>query len=221
MLHLVESALGKQRSGYPDKQNPVLISISSEADWANHYFFPLGQTVGLLLTWKQTDLQRVYMHDRRPDHAKDNRVLKEEHLDTTTVGNFAPFLTHYLKASPEELETNFELLGCEAAAEVCEPVGLTTLKGQPAIGSAFVPANYPLYFIRTDENVMCGHNDIFNDKVQAFLLAVVNDVIERAWSPNNGGNGATILSKPAELAESADRFFKQMIANREPRGCME
>lgn len=56
-LNLVEAAIAQS---YPPMQAPLMVSISSDADRATHYAFPAGQTVGLLLTWSQVDLERDY-----------------------------------------------------------------------------------------------------------------------------------------------------------------
>src|SRR5690606_15060941 len=133
-LPFVEAALQRP---YARDQFPLFISISSDADSATHYAFPLGQTIGLA-TWRQADLQRSHYHDRRaPEQALP---LRERHLDATTVGNFAPFLTHRLRADGEGESLRFSLDSCDAAAEQCRPMGWTTLSGQPTIGP--LPAHY-------------------------------------------------------------------------------
>lgn len=166
---LVESTL---QNSYADNQQPLLISLSSDADWATHYAFPLGQTLGLLATWRQTDLTRESYYDReRPSQAA---ILKEEHLDTTTVGNFAPYLTHHLTASKQDGKWKVNFDTCNENPSVCEPLGLTSLSGQPTFR---IPQNYPLYFIRTDSSIMNGHGDIFNTQVRNFLYTVIDDVI--------------------------------------------
>lgn len=138
-LPFVEAALQRP---YARDQLPLFISISSDADAATHYAFPAGQTIGLA-TWRQTDLQRSYYHDRRTP--EQPLPLRERHLDATTAGNFAPFLTHRLRASGQDGAVNFELTRCDAAPEQCTPKGWTTLSGQPTIGP--LPADYPLYFV--------------------------------------------------------------------------
>ena len=39
---------------------PLLYVISSHGDSATHFAFPLGQWVGVNLTWSQVDLDRTY-----------------------------------------------------------------------------------------------------------------------------------------------------------------
>lgn len=203
-LPFVEAAL--QRS-YARDQLPLFISISSDADAATHYAFPAGQTIGLA-TWRQTDLQRSYYHDRRTPEKP--LPLRERHLDATTAGNFAPFLTHRLHASGQGGAVNFELTRCDAAPEQCTPKGWTTLSGQPTIGP--LPADYPLYFVKTDKSVMADHNDIFNQQVRSFVFTVIDDVVRRSLRETKPADAPKALAVPVEPPLIADpgRFTARM-----------
>lgn len=172
-LPLIESAIN---ANYIDKQNPLFISISTDADSATHYTFPLGQTLGLLFTWHQANLERDYYHDRKSTEVP---VLKEEHLDTTTVGNFAPYLTHYLSSKKEvgQSKPGLNLESCDEKPELCKPKGITSLSGYPTISP--LPQDYPFYFIKTDDTIMTGHNDIFNDTMRAFIITLIDDIVRK------------------------------------------
>lgn len=204
-LHFVEAAL---QENFPTDQHPLFVSISTDADSATHYLFPMGQTVSLLLTWKQTDLMRSYYYDRLA--GKDQPLaLKEEHLDTTTIGNFAPFLTHRLSLEPDTDTYAFKT--CDQVPEQCIPKGFTSLSGQPSIKNQ--PENYPLYFIKTGENIMSGHNDIFNPRIHAFILAIVDDVIRRNQESKTLGTGtrrASILTQPDKLQSISSKFYQTL-----------
>ncbi len=197
-LSLIETAI---HNSYPDGQNPLFISLSSDADWATHYTFPAGQTLGLLLTWHQHDLQRERYYDR-----SDNEplVLKEEHLDATTVGNFAPYLTHRLTAEPSGDKPRLSLTTCEQEPDRCIPKGWTTLSGHPTFGP--LPENYPLHFIRTDKSVMKGHNDIFNPVVRAFILGIIDDIVVRSME-KPGLTTPPILFQPDKLNSRFQEFY--------------
>lgn len=203
-LPFVEAALQRP---YARDQLPLFISISSDADAATHYAFPAGQTIGLA-TWRQTDLQRSYYHDRRTP--EQPLPLRERHLDATTAGNFAPFLTHRLRASGQDGAVNFELTRCDAAPEQCTPKGWTTLSGQPTIGP--LPADYPLYFVKTDKSVMADHNDIFNQQVRSFVFTVIDDVVRRSLRETKPAGAPKALAVPVEPPLIADpgRFTSRM-----------
>lgn len=172
-LPLVEAAINTNDI---NNQSPLFISISSDADLATHYAFPLGQSLSLLFSWKQSDLKRDYYHDRLTN---EDLILKEEHLDTTTVGNFAPYLTHYLSSSKVKGSTVPTLLfdSCVDKVEKCVPKGFTMLSGHPTISP--LPTSYPFYFIKTDSSIMDGHNDIFNPTIRSFVTTLVADIVSR------------------------------------------
>ncbi|MEM7217424.1 MAG: hypothetical protein AAF515_03600 [Pseudomonadota bacterium] len=199
-LHLVEAALEED---YRPEQHPLFVSISSDADRATHWVFPAGQTVGLLLTWRQSDLTRSYLVDRTQPGVP--QVLKEEHLDATTVGNFAPFLTHRMTFNDTDSEPTIELAACETVPQACEPHGWTTLGGQPTIDPK--PANFPLFFIKTDASVMNGHNDIFNPKMQAFLQILIDDVVARGGAAKPA---PSILRQPEQAGRRATQTYRSL-----------
>ena len=203
-LPLIESAIN---ASYSDDQSPLFISISSDADSATHYAFPLGQTVNLLFSWKQTDLYRDFYHDRLDD---TDSMLKEEHLDTTTVGNFAPYLTHQLSATTLEDEVpTITLTSCVENAEGCVPKGLTTLSGQPTFSP--LPNNYPFYFIKTNDSVMKDHNDIFNHTMRTFMITLIDDIIRQNVVDNNQltseTNAQYIINNPTKLNAVFQQFY--------------
>ncbi len=199
ILPLIESAVD---ASYSEDQSPLFISISSDADSANHYAFPLGQSVNLLLSWKQADLNRNFYHDRLDE---TDLVLKEEHLDTTTVGNFAPYLTHYLSSTViEGAAPKINLTKCEENAEECVPKGLTTLSGHPTIGP--LPDNYPFYFIKTDDSIMKDHNDIFNDTIRTFMITLIDDIIRQNISSSEE-DVKYIINNPIKLNTVFQQFY--------------
>ena len=204
ILPLIESAVD---TSYSEDQSPLFISISSDADSANHYAFPLGQSVNLLLSWKQADLNRDFYHDRLDN---TDLTLKEEHLDTTTVGNFAPYLTHHLSSTViEGAIPKINLTRCEKNAEECVPKGLTTLSGHPTIGP--LPDNYPFYFIKTDDSLMKDHNDIFNDTMRVFMITLIDDIIRQNVIDNNQlkpeANEQYIINNPTKLNTVFQQFY--------------
>ena len=202
-LSFVEAAI---QADYRPEQYPLFVSLSTDADLATHYAFPGGQTLGLLLTWQQEDLKRSYYYDRlEPDQEK---ALREEHLDTTTVGNFAPFLTHRLTARSDGDGTVFEVKTCDSDPQGCVPRGLTTLGGQPAIRN--LPKHYPLYFYKTDATVMEGHNDIFNQRVRAFVVTIIDDVVRRALVGVDAKAVERPLVAPPTLLEDSKAFEQRM-----------
>lgn len=206
-LSMVEAAVENK---IPAPRNPLFYSISTDADGATHYLFPIGQTVGLLFTWHQEDLQRSYYHDRVTN---EPLPLREEHLDATTTGNFAPYLTYRLTMDFTGGLPDPVLQACEEVPDACLPKGLTRLKGHPAIGP--LPSNYPLQFIKTDETVMGGHNDIFNPKILTLIYTLIDDVVRYTISDkpdykDDGIAAGNILSKPNDFKRRFRQFYPKI-----------
>ncbi|MCG7881709.1 MAG: hypothetical protein JAY75_20655 [Candidatus Thiodiazotropha taylori] len=207
-LSMVEAAVDNQNTSL---RNPLFYSISSDADSATHYLFPIGQTIGLLFTWRQKDLQRSYYYDRLTD---EKLVLREEHLDAATTGNFAPYLTHRLTMNRSGDTPYPSLLPCDEVPDDCAPKGLTTLDGHPTIGP--LPADYPLQFIKTDTTVMAGHNDIFNPRILTFIYTLIDDVVRYAVIDDpdykyDGIASGNILSRPEDLKQRFGRFYDKIL----------
>lgn len=208
-LPFVEAAI---QAPYQPEQRPIFVSLSSDADWPTHYTFPIGQTLGLL-TWKQTDLKRRYLRDR--GKSTQELTLREKHLDTTTIGNFAPFLTHRLTKREDNGESYFNFQTCKNDPEGCKPKGLTTLSGQPFIEK--LPQNYPLYFIKTDATVMSGHNDIFNPAVRAFLVTVIDDVVRGKFvEALDYPPVPSILTRPDDLVQQIQKRYAEISPDSPP-----
>jgi hypothetical protein len=112
ILHFVESARSKD---YPPDQSPLFVSLSIDDDSKTNRAFPACQTFGMVATWKQTDQARGFYRDRETPDAE--MVLREEHLDSTTVGNFAPYLTHRLTADEHDGRVVFDYHRCDRARE--------------------------------------------------------------------------------------------------------
>ncbi len=203
VLNLVEVAISRK---YKPNQNPLFISISSDSDWATHGAFPIGQTLGLFFTWRQNDLERQYYKDRK---SGKELMLKEEHLDSTTMGNFAPFLTHRLTADISNSEPSISLYACDTNPDACKPKGLTMLSGYPSIGP--LPENYPLFFIKTDKKIMSGHNDIFNPVIQSTMLSIIDDIVRRSLRSAEIEDQASrsVLHSPERLNRRFQSFYQK------------
>jgi len=212
VLPFVEAALKEK---YYPNQHPLFISISSDSDIANHYAFPLGQTIGLMLTWRQTDLVREYYYDRL--NPQGSIALAEEHLDTTTVGNFAPFLTHRISAIENDKATEFQVRNCDEIPKECRPRGLTSLDGLPTIRN--IPQDFPLYFFKTDASVIENHNDIFNPEVRAFVITIIDDVIRRNLTQLDGRVQSSVLAHPDKFARRLNEMMQKIKGLKIPLDC--
>lgn len=162
---------------FEENQERFMHIISSEADKATTGVFEAAQWIGLGISWEQAIFKRQI---GKLGQTKREITFDEMDLDVTTVGNYEPFLTGYLFANGPEAD-----LG-DPALDSCisEPRGANwqyvSFKREDCFASYIgnqdhVPVgdHEPLSFIKTDENFIDGHNDIFNQNVAAYLATIL------------------------------------------------
>lgn len=184
-LTLVDTAVTRQ---YNPVQAPVLTVISSDRDRATHRAFPTGQSLGTVLFWNQTDIERRWYRHRITGR---QIPIREENLDLITVGNFAPFLTHRLnrvanpRRSPQQC-SRFVVRGCSSNPSLCRASGWAKTSVHKHIHP--LPDHYPFRFIKTDKSVIADHGDIFGPIVVRLLTVLITDqVAGRRWPVQQHG----------------------------------
>jgi hypothetical protein len=125
---------------FSETQLPLLVSISTNNDWATKGAFPAGQWLG-------------------------SRRSKRE---LTTIGNYAPFFTHYLKqANDQEQQNNAALTEDFYAAGLA----MTRLTGQDTSG--VIHAHNPFIVAQTNSAVIDGHNGIWAETFTNWLVEFI------------------------------------------------
>ena len=152
------------RSGekFPPTQKPVLVSISSEADWATSYAFPVGQW----LDWANTKRER------------------------TTLGNYRPYRSHTLEISdgtdcgtPDILSENFYKVGLclkRVRREVTEPLRSDE---RNRIRKSKHP--YNPFIVATTSSVILGHNDVWNESFRGWMFELISALEDRPQPSNS------------------------------------
>lgn len=185
-LLLKENSLKVGSSGV--RAQPLLYVISSKGDEATHFTFPVGQWLGVNLTWSQVDLKRVYNGQ--------TFLIREEQMDTTAIGNYPLFHTALIK-DPDRLTIQGQptALASSTIAEKltvfpktlestkfgewelvshCTPDGTN---GDPELPQMPCYSNEPVNFIYTADSFIADHNDIFNPALIAFMSTAVSKAI--------------------------------------------
>lgn len=185
-LLLKENSLKVGASGA--RAQSLLYVISSQGDEATHYAFPLGQWLGVNLSWSQVDLKRTYNGQ--------TFTLREKDMDTTAIGNYSLYHTTKVKdpdrmvamtqaaADDSSTVTNKAMAGPKVLEETkfgdwelvsyCTPDGSG---GDPELPRMPCYSNEPVSFIYTADSFIDNHNDIFNPAVIAFMSTAVSKAI--------------------------------------------
>ncbi|MCK5812936.1 MAG: hypothetical protein KAH03_01705 [Cocleimonas sp.] len=140
---------------YSRKQPKLLHILSSEADFANKYAFPVGQYFGVSLLYKEETLERK-VYPNNPDKEgkegqKKSILIKEGLLDRKTIGNYSKFITGRSIAG--------KYIPCEGGDNCGEILPVSPFE--------------PISLIKTDKEFINDHNDISNAKVLAYITAAV------------------------------------------------
>ncbi|WP_319404513.1 hypothetical protein [uncultured Desulfosarcina sp.] len=180
ILQLKESSMAL---GGADPYQPNLLHVlSSKGDSATHTVFPIGQALGVGLTWNQHNLQRKYK--------SKNYLLSEYDLDTTTVGNYIPFHTAALldlegirEPESQKLFKKFKVVLDRKAMPTLGQWIIHSYCSNPQVSEAGQTEYFPcedneaVSFIYTTESFIKDHNDVFNDNVMAYFSTLVSEAI--------------------------------------------
>lgn len=157
------------RKCYPPDQVRLMHVITSDADSATGWIFPIGQWFGML-RWQEAQLDR-----------SDHFAVHEAAIDRTAIGHFLPFQTGQLCSRGSE-RPECEQVGRPDDCYRVSPDGNRTYISYAgredcvdAGNTHHIPVgeHEPLAFIQTDKEFIGDHNDVFTDQVAAYLAAIL------------------------------------------------
>jgi hypothetical protein len=146
----------RSRENFDKVQAPLVVTISSEADLATRWAFPIGQWLGL---------------------ARTDRELH-------TLGNYIPFSTHSLAEQACPLNSDESLTEAFDVEGLCMR-RCPRRSGEspaPAIGASdlcalrednFVQEHNPFIVARASGSIIAGHNDIWNTRFRNWLAELI------------------------------------------------
>ena len=157
---------------YFNSQLPKLAILTSKADYATRFAFPVGRSFSTLFE-SHTTLERHYCESPGSKGIRTMQISEGE-ADRNTVGHFEPYLTHRLRASEDApREQNFEVAGLQtrwARHTNDEPLDFV---GSRLESLQRTTALNPYLNIRVDEELIGDHNDIWQQKIILFLRDLI------------------------------------------------
>lgn len=158
---------------YFPTQLPRLAILTSEADLATKYAFPVGRSFSTLFESHIT-LKRHFCRAPGPGGVVEMQI-SEGKADRNTVGHFDPYLTHRLDAAPQlqaraaefRLERLQSIWARHRNDQALEFPGsrLTSLERTTALN--------PYLNIHVDGDLIGGHNDIWGEAIVAFVRDLI------------------------------------------------
>lgn len=167
---------------FPRYQDKLLHVLSTEADFATHWLFPIGTALGRIFS-REVALERSY-------RGNETIAIDETDLDRATVGNFEPYRTGEFRMIDGAWEY------CSHAARNFKSCSnkswAPTLSGQ-------IPTRTfePLALVYSDAAFMENHNDVLNQRTVSYIATIM---VESRFRRAQQG-----LGEPPGIPECRDR----------------
>jgi len=169
------SDMANERASYFASQLPVLAILTSEADWATRYAFPVGRTFSSLFEYTH-DTERTNPVTREAVHIDQSKA------NTLAIGHYSPYRTHRLSAKSDPRATLTEPSVSNALRQfriVSEgwdndhPGSRIDFDSTELKRSADSVGKNPYLVIQVDEDLIRDHNDIDDPRIMAFVRQLI------------------------------------------------
>jgi hypothetical protein len=169
------SDMSTERGHYFESQLPVLAILTSEADDATRLAFPAGRIFSTVFE-KEGNTRRWNAT------TKQEEIIDEEDANTTAVGHFEPYKTHFLHATdaPEAALAKQNRSGSvqrffEAGAgwRQDRPGSRIRLNGSVLERTDRSAGRNPYLIVRVDREIIADHNDISNPRMVEFIKQLI------------------------------------------------
>lgn len=153
---------------YPQVQQPIFVSITSESDSATKTAFPLGRAINSILEHEGgTDEDCPSIEGRKLlDEGKwcsnsDYATRLEKVANTNTIGHMPRYYTHFLSANKTSPESKSDTVSCE----VNKNSGLIKRD----------VSQFPLWtMFAKGTNVIAGHSGIYEPELWEFITSLAD-----------------------------------------------
>ena len=158
---------------YFESQLPKLVILTSEADYATRYAFPVGRTFSTMFE-SHTSLDRHYCEKPGSNGIRPMQI-SEGKADRNTVGHFEPYLTHRLQASKDEppRDETFEVTRLQTRWALHSNDEPLIFEGSRLESLQRTTALNPYLNIQVDKQLIGDHNDIWQPEIIAFLRDLI------------------------------------------------
>jgi hypothetical protein len=172
----VLSDMSVERGTYFRSQLPVMAILTSEADYATRYAFPIGRKLSTLFE-KDRDIKR------KNAVIKQDETIVESEANVTAVGHFQPYRTHKLYPSDElapgataefsSEESVGSALIARSAWENDKPGSEIPIAGLKLKRTDISAGRNPYLVISTDRRLITNHNNIDDGRIIEFIKQLI------------------------------------------------
>ncbi|MDH4234583.1 MAG: esterase [Gallionella sp.] len=170
------SDMATERGTYFASQLPAVLELTSEADYATRYAFPVGRW---LSTWFEMT------HDRKRWNAvtRQQETIDESDANITAVGHFEPYRTHQLKPSTVQERAQLKELSTADSLRQFTQSSADWAQDKPGSKISFgdvmlertttSAGRNPYLLTYVDKNLITDHNDIDDPRIIEFVKQLI------------------------------------------------
>jgi hypothetical protein len=170
------SDMAAERRTYFPSQLPVMLVLTSEADAATRYAFPIGR-------WFSTIFEKTHDRQRRNAETGQTETISEHDANVRAVGHFTSYRTHRLYPTKERKREELKAAGAadsirmferSRADWVCDAPGSKITFGDVVLErTANSAGRNPYLVVYVDGRLIHDHNDIDDPRVIEFVKQMI------------------------------------------------
>jgi hypothetical protein len=164
--------LSTEKDRYEHSQLPVLVEMTSEADTATGFWFPLGRRFSTLF-------EKEHVVERTNGATKHTEQIDQKELNLRTVGHFEPYRTHDLRPRASAAPPVTPRSRVQSFANVAEdwesdgPGKEIQFPGTVLTRTGSSVGQNPYLIIRVDPALIPSHDDITDPRVIEFVTQMI------------------------------------------------
>lgn len=170
------SDMATERGTYFASQLPVVLEMTSEADYATRYAFPAGR-------WLSTRFEKTRASQRRNAVSRALETVDESAANVAAVGHFKPYRTHRLYPLTERERGQVNELSAADSVRLFIQSSAGWANDKPGSKIAFgdvmlertvtSAGRNPYLFAYVDKRLIADHNDIDDPRVIEFIKQLI------------------------------------------------
>ncbi len=161
---------------YSPSQLPVVLVLTSEADAATRYAFPIGR-------WFSTIFEKDHDRQRRNEVTNQTETISEHDANIIAVGHFTPYRTHRLYPNTERTREELKAASVADSIEMFKRSRVDWVNDVPGSKITFddvvlertpnSAGRNPYLVIYVDRRLIHDHNDIDDLRVIEFVKQMI------------------------------------------------
>lgn len=170
------SDMATERGSYFESQLPVVLEMTSEADYATRYAFPAGR-------WISTLFENTRDRTRWNAVTRKQETIDEADANITAVGHFAPYRTHRLYPLRDQARDQLKEMSAPDSLRIFRQSSDDWMHDKPGSKIAFgdvmlergdaSAGRNPYLVTYVDKSLITGHNDIDDPRMIEFVKQLI------------------------------------------------